>query len=97
MLVVGLLMGQLNEITLEKLHGFKEQIDEGKPREHVLATTERKQGDQLDATLKHHSTVINMARMLSFIAFRIRTEIKNRTMKYTTAPKVTNNITKTIL
>jgi hypothetical protein len=62
MLVVGLLMGQLNEITLEKLHGFKEQIDEGKPREHVLATTERKQGDQLylPTEILIHSGRINL-------------------------------------
>jgi hypothetical protein len=32
-LVIELLMGQLDEITLEGLYELKEQIDEGKPRE----------------------------------------------------------------
>ena len=50
-------MGRLDEITLEELYELKEQIGEGKPREHVLAAIGRKQGDQLDTLADRHGVV----------------------------------------
>ena len=50
-------MGRLDEITLEELYELKEQIDEGKPRERVLAAIGRKQGDQLDTLADRHGVV----------------------------------------
>jgi len=50
-------MGRLDDITLEKLYELKDQIDEGKPRERVLAAIGRKQGDQLDTLAARHSVV----------------------------------------
>ena len=38
-------MGRLDDITLEDLYDLKDQIDEGKPRERVLAAIGRKKGD----------------------------------------------------
>jgi len=40
-------MDRSDDIALEELYEFKDQIDEGKPREHVLAAIGRKQGDQI--------------------------------------------------
>ena len=50
-------MGRLDEITFEELYELKEQIDEGKPRERVLAAIGRKQGDQLDTLADRHGVV----------------------------------------
>ena len=50
-------MGRLDEITLEELYELKEQIDEGKPRERVLAAIGRKQGDQLETLADRHGVV----------------------------------------
>jgi transposase len=50
-------MGRLEEITLEELSEFKEQIGEGKPRECVLAGIGRKQGDQLKTLAERHGVV----------------------------------------
>nr|WP_089828050.1 hypothetical protein [Halogranum amylolyticum] len=50
-------MGRLDEIALVELYELKEQIDEGKPRERVLAAIGRKQGDQLDTLAKRHGIV----------------------------------------
>ena len=50
-------MGRLDEITLTELSELKEQIDEGKPRERVLAAIGRKQGDQLDTLAERHGVV----------------------------------------
>ncbi|MFC6964779.1 helix-turn-helix domain-containing protein [Halocatena marina] len=50
-------MGRLDEITLEELYDLKEQIDEGKLREHVLAAIRRKQGDQIDTLAERHGVV----------------------------------------
>ncbi|MEF8839176.1 MAG: winged helix-turn-helix domain-containing protein [Haloarculaceae archaeon] len=50
-------MGRLDDITLEELYGLKEQIDEGKPRERVLAAIGRKLGDQLDTIAIRHGVV----------------------------------------
>jgi len=50
-------MGRLDDITLEELYDLKDQIDEGKPRERVLAAIGRKKGDQLD-TLADRQGVI---------------------------------------
>jgi len=43
--MLELAMGRLDDITLEELYELKDQIDEGKPLEHVLAAIGRKQGD----------------------------------------------------
>src|SRR6056297_1781790 len=50
-------MGRLDEVSLEKLYELKEQIDEGKPRERVLAAIGRKQGDQIDTLAERHGVV----------------------------------------
>ncbi|PGF14446.1 hypothetical protein CP556_20090 [Natrinema sp. CBA1119] len=50
-------MGRLDDITLEELYDLKEQIDEGKPRDRVLAAIGRKQGDQLDTLADRHGVV----------------------------------------
>ena len=50
-------MGRLDDITLEELYELKDQIDEGRPRERVLAAIGRKQGDQLDTLADRHSVV----------------------------------------
>ncbi|WP_193310789.1 winged helix-turn-helix domain-containing protein [Halorubrum halophilum] len=50
-------MGRLDGITLEELYELKGQIDEGKPRERVLAAIGRKQGDQLDTLADRHGVV----------------------------------------
>jgi len=50
-------MGRLEEVALEELYELKEEIDEGKPRERVLAAIGRKQGDQLDTLAKRHGVV----------------------------------------
>ena len=50
-------MGRLDEITLEELYEVKEQMDEGKLRERVLAAIGRKQGDQLDTLAERHGVV----------------------------------------
>jgi len=50
-------MGRLDDITLEELYELKDQIDEGKPRERVLAAIGRKQGDQLDTLADRHGVV----------------------------------------
>jgi transposase len=50
-------MGRLDHITLDELHDLKDQIDEGKPRERVLAAIGRKQGDQLDTLADRHGVV----------------------------------------
>ena len=50
-------MGRLDDITLEELHELKDQINEGKPRERVLAAIGRKQGDQLDTLAARHGVV----------------------------------------
>lgn len=41
----------------DELYGFKGQIDEGKPRERVLAGIGRKQGDQMDTLADRHGVV----------------------------------------
>ena len=50
-------MGRLDDITLEELYDLKDQIDEGKPRERVLAAIGRKKGDQLDTLADRHGVV----------------------------------------
>jgi len=50
-------MGRLDGITLEELCDLKDQIDEGKPRERVLAAIGRKQGDQIDTLAERHGVV----------------------------------------
>lgn len=50
-------MGRLDDVTLEELYELKEQIDEGKPRERVLAAIGRKQGDHLDMLAERHGVV----------------------------------------
>jgi len=50
-------MGRLDDIALEELYELKDQIDEGKPREHVLAAIGRKQSDQLDTLANRYSVV----------------------------------------
>ena len=50
-------MDRLDDITLEELYELKQQTDEGKPRERVLAAIGRKQGDQLDALAERHDVV----------------------------------------
>jgi transposase len=50
-------MGRLDGITLEELYDLKEQIDEGKPRERVLAAIGRKQGDHLETLADRHGVV----------------------------------------
>ena len=50
-------MGRLDDITLEELQELKEQTEEGKPRERVLAAIGRKQGDQLDTLADRHGVV----------------------------------------
>ncbi|WP_423995056.1 IS630 family transposase [Halorubrum trapanicum] len=50
-------MGRLDGVALEELYELKEEIDEGKPRERVLAAIGRKQGDQLDTLAKRHGVV----------------------------------------
>jgi len=50
-------MDQLDDVTLEELYELKEQIDEGKPRERVLAAIGRKKGDQLDTLADRHGVV----------------------------------------
>ena len=50
-------MGRLDDITLEDLHEVREQTDEGKPRERVLAAIGRKQGDHLDTLAERHGVV----------------------------------------
>ena len=50
-------MGRLDDVTLEELYELKEQIDEGKPRERVLAAIGRKKGDQLDTLADRHDVV----------------------------------------
>jgi len=50
-------MDRLEQITLQELQDLKEQIDEGKPRERVLAAIGRKQGDQLDTLAERHGVV----------------------------------------
>jgi transposase len=50
-------MGRLDETTLEELYELKDQIDEGKPRERVLAAIGRKKGDQLDTLADRHGVV----------------------------------------
>jgi lambda repressor-like predicted transcriptional regulator len=42
---------------VEKLYELKEKIDQGKPRERVLAATGRKQGDQLDTLAERNGAV----------------------------------------
>jgi transposase len=55
--VIESVIGRLDDITLEELHELKEQIDEGKRRERVLAAVGRKQGDQLDTLADRHGVV----------------------------------------
>ena len=50
-------MGRLDDITLEELHKLKEQTDEGKPRERVLAAIGRKQGDEIQTLAERHGVV----------------------------------------
>ena len=50
-------MDRLDDITLEELHELKDQIDEVKPRERVLAAIGRKQGDHLDTLAERHGVV----------------------------------------
>ena len=50
-------MGRLDDITLEELRELKEQTEEGKPRERVLAAIGRKQGDQLETLADRHGVV----------------------------------------
>jgi Transposase and inactivated derivatives len=50
-------MGRLDDITLEELQDLKEEIDEGKPRERVLAAIGRKQGDYLYTLADRHGVV----------------------------------------
>ncbi len=50
-------MGRLDDITLKELYELKDQIDEGKPRERVLAAIGRKKGDQLDTLADRHGVV----------------------------------------
>jgi len=50
-------MSRLDDITLEELYKLKEQTDEGKPRERVLAAIGRKQGDYLHTLADRHGVV----------------------------------------
>jgi hypothetical protein len=50
-------MGRLDDIKLKELYELKDQIDEGKPRERVLAAIGRKKGDQLDTLADRHGVV----------------------------------------
>jgi transposase len=50
-------MSRLDGVRLEELYEVKEQIDEGKPRERVLAAIGRKQGDHLDTLAERHGVV----------------------------------------
>jgi transposase len=50
-------MGQFDEITLGELYDLKEQIDEGKPRERVLAAIGCKQGDPIDTLADRYGVV----------------------------------------
>ena len=50
-------MCRLDDITLERLYELKDQINEGKPRERVLAAIGRKQGDQLDTLADRYGVV----------------------------------------
>ena len=47
-------MGRLDGVALEELYELKEEIDEGKPRERVLAAIGRKQGDHIDTLAERH-------------------------------------------
>ena len=50
-------MGQLDDISLEELRELREQADEGKPRERVLAAIGRKQRDKLETLAERHGVV----------------------------------------
>ena len=50
-------MSRLDGITLEELHELREQMEEGKPRERVLAAIGRKQGDELETLAERHGVV----------------------------------------
>jgi transposase len=50
-------MSRFDGVTLEELYELKDQIDEGKPRERVLAAIGRKQGDHLDTLAERHGVV----------------------------------------
>ena len=50
-------MGRLDDISLEELRELREQADEGKPRERVLAAISRKQGDKLETLAERHGVV----------------------------------------
>jgi transposase len=50
-------MGRLDDITMEELQELREQIDEGTPKERVLAAIGRKQGDQIDTLAERHGVV----------------------------------------
>jgi len=50
-------MDRLDDITMEELQELREQIDEGTPKERVLAAIGRKQGDQIDTLAERHGVV----------------------------------------
>ena len=50
-------MGRLDDVSLEELRELREQVDEGKPRERVLAAIGRKQGDKLETLAERHGVV----------------------------------------
>jgi transposase len=50
-------MGRLDEITLEELQELLDQVEEGKPRERVIAAIGRKQGDEIETLAERHGVV----------------------------------------
>ena len=61
-------MGRLDEITLEELHGVREQTEGEKPRERVLAAIGRKQGDQINTLAERHGVVEKTIRNTSLLS-----------------------------
>ena len=51
------MMGRLDDIKIEELHEVREQTEEGKPRERVLAAIGRKQGDEIGTLAERHGVV----------------------------------------
>ncbi|WP_198943807.1 hypothetical protein [Halorubrum sp. SD683] len=50
-------MGRFDDITLEELHGLREQTEGEIPRERVLAAIGRKRGDEIDRLAERHGVV----------------------------------------
>jgi len=50
-------MDRLDDIEIKELHEVREQTEEGKPRERVLAAIGRKQGDEIGTLAERHGVV----------------------------------------